>query len=109
MQRLNPQCPADFDFSTARVVHLNEKEDIGIMSYHFPPELDKLVKQQMGSGVYGSEDELLLAALRTLEDKQADWAAVEESLNTLDRGEQGHSLEDAFGIVRRRHNIPQDA
>jgi Arc/MetJ-type ribon-helix-helix transcriptional regulator len=79
------------------------------MSYHFPPELDKLVKQQMRSDVYGSEDELLLAALRTLEDEQADWAAVEESLNTLDRGEQGHSLEDAFEIVRRRHNIPQDA
>jgi hypothetical protein len=63
----------------------------------------------MGSGVYGSEDELLLAALQALENGQADWAAVEESLKTLDEGDQGHSLEDAFDIVRRRHNIPQDA
>ena len=79
------------------------------MSYQFPPELDKLVKQQMAIGSYDSEDDLLLTALRTLEDDRADWAAVEESLNTLGEGEQGVSLQEAFDTVRQRHNIPQDA
>ena len=53
------------------------------MSYHFPPELGELVKRQMESGVYGSEDELLLDALRTLENEQADWAAVGELKDRL--------------------------
>ena len=79
------------------------------MSYPFPPELDKLVKQQLATGEFKSEDELLLTALRTLEVEQSDWAAVEESLKSLDNGEQGVSLEEAFAVVRQRHNIPQAA
>ena len=86
------------------------------MSYQFPPELDKLVKLQLAAGNFNSEDELLMVALRTLEDEQADWTAVEESLDSLEhreqglgQGEQGVSLEEAFDIVRQRHNIPQDA
>ena len=70
------------------------------MSYQFPPELDQLVKQQMAAGNFASEDELLLSALRALEDEQADWAAIEESLSTLERGEQGVSLDEAFDIIR---------
>ncbi len=79
------------------------------MSYQFPPELSKLVKQHMAVGEFDSEDDLLLLALRTLEEKEADWIAVEESLSTLDQGEQGVSLQEAFDTVRHRHNIPQDA
>jgi Arc/MetJ-type ribon-helix-helix transcriptional regulator len=79
------------------------------MSYPFPPELDKLVKQQLATGEFKSEDELLLTALRTLEVEQSDWAAIEESLKSLDYGDQGVSLEEAFAVVRQRHNIPQDA
>ena len=78
------------------------------MSYPFPPELDKLVKQQLATGEFNSEDELLLAALRTLKVKQTDWAAIEESLMSLDYGEQGVSLDEAFAAVRQRQNIPQD-
>jgi Arc/MetJ-type ribon-helix-helix transcriptional regulator len=36
------------------------------MSYQFPPDVEKLVRHYMASGVYTSEDELLRAALTTL-------------------------------------------
>ena len=79
------------------------------MSYPFPPKLDELVKRQMAVGNFESEDELLIVALRSLEDEQADSAAIEESLKTLDQGEEGLSLDESFDTVRKRHNIPQDA
>ena len=91
------------------MVLLRHKEYNQNMSYQFPPKLDELVKRQMAVGNFDSEDELLMVALRTLEEEQADWAAVEESLKTLDEGEQGLPLDEAFDAIRQRHNIPQDA
>ena len=40
--------------------------------------------------------------------EQEDWAAVSEALDTLEQGEQGLSLEEAFEAVRRNHGIPTD-
>ena len=91
------------------MVLLRHKEYNQNMSYQFPPKLDELVKRQMAVGNFDSEDELLMVALRTLEEEQADWAAVEESLKTLDEGEQGLPLDEAFDAIRQRHNITQDA
>ena len=79
------------------------------MSYHFPPEVDAIVRRQMASGQYASEDQLLLDALRSLECDQQDWRAVQESLHALDRGEQGVSLDEAFASIRSKYDIPQDA
>ena len=79
------------------------------MSYQFPPEVDEIVKRQMASGTYATEDELLLDALQSLESEQRDWRAVEESLSTLERGEQGVSLNEAFAAIRSKYNVPQDA
>ena len=40
------------------------------MSYQFPPDLQKLVHEQMTSGAYGSEDEVLREALKALQDQR---------------------------------------
>ena len=37
------------------------------MACQFPPEVDQLVKRQLASGQYGSEDDVLLDALRSLQ------------------------------------------
>ena len=79
------------------------------MSYHFPPELNALVQRQMAVGVFASEDEFLILAVRSFESQQEDWMAIQRSLDSLDSGEQGLSLEEAFDVVRQRHNIPADA
>ncbi len=36
------------------------------MPYQFPPDIDQLAKEQMASGLYASEDEMLHAALRSV-------------------------------------------
>ena len=79
------------------------------MTHQFPPEIDELIRKQMATGQYESEDQLLIDALRSLESEQQEWLAIKESLDTLDQGEQGVSLDEAFESVRTKHNIPQDA
>jgi Arc/MetJ-type ribon-helix-helix transcriptional regulator len=50
----------------------------------------------MASGRYTSEDELLLSALQLLEDNEEDLLAIQEGIDSLERGEEGVSLDDAF-------------
>lgn len=38
------------------------------MSYAFPPDLNRLVQQKMASGVYESENELLVDAIHALDE-----------------------------------------
>jgi len=40
------------------------------MSYQFPPDLQKLLHEQMTSGAYGSEDEVLREALKALQEQR---------------------------------------
>jgi putative addiction module CopG family antidote len=79
------------------------------MTHEFPPEVDEMIRKQLDTGNYESQDDVLLAALRSLEGEQEDWAAVSEALDSLERGEPGLSLEEAFESVRRKHGIPADA
>jgi hypothetical protein len=46
-----------------------------------------------------------LAALQTLETESEDWLSVREALDSLEAGDQGMSLQDAFDEVRKRHSI----
>ena len=67
------------------------------MAYCFPAELQQLVCQELASGSYSSEDELLLAAVRLLHQREEDLrnfkAQLQGRLDRLDRGE-GIALED---------------
>ena len=61
------------------------------MSYCFPPELQQIVRQELASGNYSSEDELLLEAVRLLHHREEDLrnfkAQLQGRLDRLDRGE----------------------
>ena len=61
------------------------------MAYCFPPELQQIVRQELASGNYSSEDELLLEAVRLLHQREEDLrnfkAQLQGRLDRLDRGE----------------------
>jgi putative addiction module CopG family antidote len=77
------------------------------MPYPFPPDLQTLVGEQMASGKYASEDELLRSALRALAEGEQDLDAVRESLAEWRAGDPGVFLEDAFDAIRGRHGLGQ--
>ncbi|QDT67005.1 hypothetical protein [Calycomorphotria hydatis] len=73
--------------------------------YNFPPAVDELVRKQIATGAYQSEDDVLLAAMQSLDAAESDWQAVKVALDSLDASEQGLSLQEAFDAVRRRQAI----
>ena len=78
------------------------------MSYQFPPELDQLVKRQLARGEYDSEDAVLIAAMRSLEQQQQDLAAIREGIEDMEAG-RVQSLRDFAREFREKKGIPQDA
>ena len=79
------------------------------MSYPFPADLQELVRGLMASGEHASEDDLLRAAMRPLDDAIGDdLAAVEEALMELDAGDPGVELDEAFRQIRNKHGIESD-
>ena len=75
------------------------------MPYPFPPALQALVGEQMASGKYASEDELLQSALHALAQEEQDFNAVRESLAEWRAGDPGVPLEDALETIRVRHGL----
>jgi Arc/MetJ-type ribon-helix-helix transcriptional regulator len=66
------------------------------VNYPFPPELHQISQEGLASGAYGSEDAMLLEAMRLLRDRdqheQSFHAELQTRIDRLDRGE-GLSLE----------------
>jgi putative addiction module CopG family antidote len=77
------------------------------MPYPFPPDLQTLVGDQMASGKYASEDELLRTALRALAEDEQDVDAVRQSLAEWRAGDSGVLLKDAFDAIRSRRGISE--
>jgi putative addiction module CopG family antidote len=75
------------------------------MPYSFPPDLQALVGEQMASGKYASEDELLRSALRALVEEEQDLEAVRQSLAEWRAGDPGLPLQDALHAIRQRHGL----
>ncbi|MEJ7594340.1 MAG: type II toxin-antitoxin system ParD family antitoxin [Planctomycetaceae bacterium] len=73
--------------------------------YKFPAAVSQLIEKQLATGRYSSEDEILEAALQRLDEESDDWAAIKEAIDSLDAGEPGLSLTEAFEEVRRRNKI----
>lgn len=64
------------------------------MSYCFPPELQQIVRQELSSGNYASEDDLLLEAVRSLHQREEDLRNFKVGLQgRLDRLESGDVIE----------------
>ena len=77
------------------------------MPYQFPPEVEKLVKKQMTTGNYNSEDELLLDALRTLDQRNEDLAAIQEGIDDMEAGRM-RPLEGVADDIRKKHGWSSD-
>ena len=75
------------------------------MAYTFPTELANAVREHLATGVYESEDEVLLEALRALKERDENLAAIREGIDDFERGR----FEDVEGLAHRvrklvRHN-----
>ena len=79
------------------------------MTYPFPPDLQDLIQIQMSTGGYDTEDDLLRAALQSLSEEQEDLAAVKQAIAELEMGDEGVTLDEAFAIVREKHQTQQSS
>lgn len=73
------------------------------MTNHFSPGVEQMIRAKMATGRYRSEEELLLLALQSLDESEEELQAIEEALASVDDGEPGVSVDDAFERVRARH------
>ena len=74
------------------------------MPYAFPPEIAEPVRRRVTSGQFSSEDEVLKAALRALDDRDTELAAIQAGLADLEAGRVS-SLADVDARLRARHTI----
>jgi putative addiction module CopG family antidote len=79
------------------------------MAFPFPPDLEPFVRERMASGKYASEDELLRYAFHALAEEEEDLAAVRDAVAEWQAGDPGIPLDDAFGNVRRKHDMSAGA
>jgi Arc/MetJ-type ribon-helix-helix transcriptional regulator len=78
------------------------------VSYAFPPELNRLIQEQLATGAYASEDDLLLEAVRALRDREEVLAGIQEGLADLG-AERMQPLRQVDAALRDKYRIPRDA
>jgi predicted transcriptional regulator len=78
------------------------------MIQQFSPAVNQLIQDKMASGRYGSEEELLVRALQALDESDEELKAIEEGLASIDRGEEGVSLDEAVNRLRQQHRIQNE-
>jgi Arc/MetJ-type ribon-helix-helix transcriptional regulator len=76
------------------------------MSYEFPPDIKLLIDQQMATGMYASEDQVLQAALSVLSDYHATVAEVRQGRNEYEQG-LAEPLSQAMGDLRQQLGFTQ--
>ena len=76
------------------------------MPYAFPPEIRNLIDQNMGTGLYSSEEQVLQAALHVLSDYNATIADIRQGVVDYEQG-RGEPLSQAMADIRRRLSSQQ--
>lgn len=78
------------------------------MSYRVPPDVERLVSEQMRQGSYESEDDVLRDALHALAEKNEDLAAIRAGIEDMEAGRM-KPLRDVDAEIRRNlgFNPPQ--
>ena len=77
------------------------------MSYPFPPMLDQLVREELATGIYNSEDDVLVEALQALRDRDEAIAGIREGLADLEAG-RIRSLKEVDAELRIKHGISRN-
>ncbi|MHB8898985.1 MAG: ribbon-helix-helix domain-containing protein [Thermoguttaceae bacterium] len=75
------------------------------MPYTFPPQIDRLVQDRLASGLYSSEDEVLLEAMLALQDRDQTVAAVNEGHADMEAG-RVRPLQEVDMEMRKKYGIP---
>jgi putative addiction module CopG family antidote len=75
------------------------------MTISLTPELDRVLKEKLASGRYGSIEEVLAAAFRALDDEDETIAAVLEGNADYEAGRY-RPLEVTDAEFRKKHGIP---
>jgi Arc/MetJ-type ribon-helix-helix transcriptional regulator len=76
------------------------------MTLQVSQQTQALIQQQLATGRYATEDDLLREALAALSAADEDWVAIQEGLQSLDRPETWIPLEVADAEIRNRLRIP---
>jgi Arc/MetJ-type ribon-helix-helix transcriptional regulator len=71
------------------------------MSYSFPPEIRQLIDQNMATGLYASEEDVVHAALHVLSDYHATIADIRAGMSDYQNG-RGVPLSEAFADIRKQ-------
>jgi len=71
------------------------------MPYSFPPAIRALVDQNLATGMYGSEEDVLQAALHVLHDYHAAVADIRQGMIDYQQG-RSEPLSEAFADIRRQ-------
>jgi len=69
------------------------------MSYPFPPEIKQLIDQNMATGIYSDENDVLEAALHVLSNYNATIADIRQGVQDYEQG-GGQTLTDAMADIR---------
>ena len=77
------------------------------MAYQFPPEIEQLVREQMQSGDYRSEDDMLADALKALAIQRNDLEAIREGIRDMEAG-RVQPLREAVAEIRKEHGFSHD-
>lgn len=73
------------------------------VSYAFPPEIKHLIDQNMATGMYASEEDVLQAALHVLSDYNATIADIRQGMSDYEQG-LGEPLSQSMGDIRQQLN-----
>jgi Arc/MetJ-type ribon-helix-helix transcriptional regulator len=71
------------------------------MPYAFPPEIKQLIEQNMATGMYASEEDVLQAALHVLSDYHATVADIRQGMIDYEQG-RGEPLPQAMADIRQQ-------
>jgi Arc/MetJ-type ribon-helix-helix transcriptional regulator len=64
--------------------------------------VERLIREQMSSGRYSSEDELMQTALEALEYEVLELRAIQVGLDSFELGDPGIALDEAFENLHRK-------
>jgi predicted transcriptional regulator len=78
------------------------------MSYPFPPALGQLVREELATVAYRSEDDVLVEAMQGLRDRDEAIAGIREGLSDLDAG-RARPIGDVDAELRTKHGIARNA
>ena len=76
------------------------------MPYTIPPDVQRLVADQLATGYYVTTDDVLRDALRALRDEAEDLAAVRAAVAEMQAGDSGLPLDEALDAVRCTQRSP---